>query len=97
MPATTVGTRRFAPVVMGSMPVLQKIRDVRRCAGVGEQTEAHAPSTVIHGEKISLLRVLGPGHVWAEHAEHSLVPWLSWQGHCDGLAASSIACATTAP
>jgi ethanolamine permease len=26
---------------------------------------AHAPHTVIHGEKISLLRVLGPAHVWA--------------------------------
>jgi ethanolamine permease len=25
---------------------------------------ARAPTTVIHGEKISLLRVLGPGHVW---------------------------------
>ena len=22
-------------------------------------------STAIHGEKVSLLRVLGPGHVWA--------------------------------
>src|SRR4051795_3232479 len=26
---------------------------------------AHVPATAIHGEKISLLRVLGPGHVWA--------------------------------
>jgi len=25
---------------------------------------ARAPTTVIHGDKISLLRVLGPGHVW---------------------------------
>ena len=22
-------------------------------------------TTVVHGEKVSLLRVLGPGHVWA--------------------------------
>src|SRR5215207_5404885 len=30
-----------------------------------DSAEAHAPTTAIRGEKISLLRVLGPGHVWA--------------------------------
>src|SRR4029078_3889498 len=40
--------------------------DPSRCAMTALPSDAaHAPTTVIHGEKISLLRVLGPGHVWA--------------------------------
>src|SRR3954454_1335132 len=56
---------------------------------------AHVPATAIHGEKISLLRVLGPGHVWALGVGIVLVgEYMGWNFAVGkgGMIAALIAC-----